>query len=161
MTAPEGAQLSQVLSEARTGGSFPAGCVTSFAMLDGRVTSIDGVVPGGDDEAWQLRLDRGSQVPAGEQPVRFGETISLRLGVFPSSGAALATREGPIGPAGATGPRGKPGAKRGPSRKAQGSLQGSPASLGQAPRALRNPAPAPPPQPLEYAAGTNESVMED
>jgi hypothetical protein len=117
VTAPEGAQLSQVLNEARAGGSFPAGCVTSFSMLDGRIVSIDGVAAAGEDEAWLLRLDRGSQVLAGEQPVRFGETISLRLGAPPASGAAVATREGPVGPAGATGPASKRGAKGGPGRK--------------------------------------------
>ncbi len=117
VTAPEGAQLSQVLNEARAGGSFPAGCVTSFSMLDGHLTSIDGIAPAGEDEAWLLRLDRGSQVLAGEQPVSFGETISLRLGAAPSSGAALATREGPVGPAGATGPAGKRGAEGRPARK--------------------------------------------
>jgi hypothetical protein len=117
VTAPDGAPLSQVLNEARTGGSFPAGCVSSFAMLDGRITAIDGVAPAGEDEVWLLRLDRGGQVPAGEQPVRFGETISLRLGASSSSSTSLATREGPVGSPGAAGPRGKPGAKRGPGRK--------------------------------------------
>lgn len=112
VTAPDGAPLSQVLNEARTGGSFPAGCVSSFGMLDGRITTIDGVAPAGEDEAWLLRLDRGGQVPAGEQPVRFGETISLRLGTPPAQGAALAAREGAAGPPGAIGPRGKSGAKK-------------------------------------------------
>jgi hypothetical protein len=109
--APDGAPLSQVLNEARTGGSFPAGCVSSFAMLAGRIVAIDGVAPAGEDEAWLLRLDRGGQVPAGEQPVRFGETISLRLGTPPAQGAVLPAREGPAGPPGAIGPRGKSGAK--------------------------------------------------
>jgi len=121
VTAPEGAQLGQVLSEARAGGSFPAGCVTSFSMLDGRVTSIDGVAPEGEDEAWLLRLDHGSQTIAGEQPVRFGEAISLRLGASPSSSAsAVAPKEGPAGPAGATGPNGRPAAKRGHGHKVRG-----------------------------------------
>lgn len=111
VTAPDGAPLSQVLSEARAGGSFPAGCVTSFGMLGGRITAIDGVAPAGEDEAWLLRLDRGSQVLAGEQPVRFGETISLRLGTPPAQGAPPAAPVGPASPPGAIGPRGKSGAK--------------------------------------------------
>jgi hypothetical protein len=86
--------------------------VSSFAMLDGRVVAIDGVAPAGEDEAWLLRLDRAGQVPAGEQPVRFGETISLRLGTPPAQGAALPAREGAAGPPGAIGPRGKSGAKK-------------------------------------------------
>jgi hypothetical protein len=118
VTAPEGAPLSQVLNEAQAGGSFPAGCVTSFAMLDGRIVAIDGVAPAGEDEAWLVRLDRGGQAPAGEQPVRFGETISLRLGTAPSSpGAASSASVGPGGPSGATGPRGKRGARGGPDHR--------------------------------------------
>ncbi len=117
VTAPDGAPLSQVLSEARAGGSSPAGCVSSFGMLDGRITALDGVVPDGEDEAWLLRLDRGSQVPAGEQPVRFGETISLHIGALSSTAAAVTTGKGPVGSPGATGPRGKRGVKRGPGHK--------------------------------------------
>lgn len=116
VTAPEGAPLSQVLNEARTGGSFPGGCVTSFSMLDGRITAIDGVAPAGEDEAWLLRLDRGPQVAAGEQPVRFGDAISLRLGAAPSPGVASAPQNAPVGPTGVTGPRGKRGAKGRPGR---------------------------------------------
>jgi hypothetical protein len=113
VTAPEGAQLSQVLNEARVGGSFPAGCVTSFSMLGGRITSIDGVAPAGEDEAWLLRLDRGSEVSAGEQPVRFGEVISLRLGKNPGSGQGLTGPSGQAGKAGDPGVRGKPGRNAG------------------------------------------------
>jgi hypothetical protein len=115
VTAPEGAQLSQVLNEARTGGSVPTGCVTSFSMLDGHVTAIDGVAPAGEDEAWLLRLDRGSQVAAGEQPVRFGEVVSLRLGAAPlSADAGTGSRQAP---AGAPGPQGERGPKGRPARK--------------------------------------------
>jgi hypothetical protein len=116
VVAPEGAQLSQVLAAARLGGAFPAGCVTSFSMLDHRITAIDGVTPAGADEAWLLRLDRGSQVIAEEQPVRFGEVVSLRLGAAPpSSAAAAGSREAPVGvpgPQGKRGPKGKPARKR-------------------------------------------------
>jgi hypothetical protein len=131
VSAPNGAPLSQVLNEARTGGSFPSGCVSSFGMLDGRITAIDGVAPDGEDEAWLVRLDRGSQVPAGEQPVRFGETISLRLGALPSTVAAVITREGPAGPSGATGPRGKRGAKREPGQKGRGRCRAKRRRLGK------------------------------
>jgi hypothetical protein len=112
VTAPDGAPLSQVLDEAQAGGAFPAGCVSSFGMLAGRITAIDGVAPAGEGEAWLLRLDRGSLVIAGEQPVRFGETISLHIGTLPSTVAAVATREGPAGPPGPTGLRGRRGAQR-------------------------------------------------
>jgi hypothetical protein len=117
VTAPDGAQLSQVLNEARNGGSFPAGCVTSFSMLDGRIASIDGVAPAGEDEAWLLRLDRGSQMPAGEQPVRFGETIALRLGAPPSPETASAPQGIAAGAAGVAGPQGKRGPKGNPGHK--------------------------------------------
>jgi hypothetical protein len=120
VTAPDGAPLSQVLNEARTGGAVPAGCVSSFGMLDGRIAAIDGVAPAGEDEAWLLRLDHGSQVIAGEQPVRFGETISLRIGASPSTVAAVTTREGPAGPSGAPGPRGKRGAQHRAGHKGRG-----------------------------------------
>jgi hypothetical protein len=114
VAAPEGAPLSQVLSEAKAGGSFPAGCVTSLSMLDGRLTSLDGVPPAGEDEAWLLRLDRHAEEIAGEQPVGFGETIALRIGKRPAVGrdqAAVPGQDGPAGKTGDPGPRGKHGEK--------------------------------------------------
>jgi hypothetical protein len=117
VTAPQGAKLSDVLAEARSGASYPAGCVTSFGLLDGRLTALDGVAPAGEDEAWLLRLDRGPQVRAGEQPVHFGEVISLRLGTPPGPDAS---NQGPAGAVGAPGPSGKPGAKGRPGRHARG-----------------------------------------
>ncbi len=120
VTAPQGAKLTDVLNEARSGGSYPAGCVTSFGLLDGQLTAIDGVFPAGQDEAWLLRLDRGPQTVAAEQPVRFGETVSLSLGKQPAGGqdqAGPAGQGGPAGKAGDPGPRGKNGAKGRPGRK--------------------------------------------
>lgn len=105
VTAPAGAPLSQVL-EAAKAGSHPAGCVTSLAIADGQVDSIDGVAPGSQDEAWLARLDRGSQALAGEQPVGFGDLISLRLGQSPTASQGAT---GPVGSAGAAGPAGPAG----------------------------------------------------
>jgi hypothetical protein len=123
VNAPNGAPLSQVLNEAGSGNSFPAGCVTSFSMAAGRVVSIDGVAPAGEDEAWLLRLDRGSQLPAGEQPVRFGEAISLSLGVPPSIGSVSAPQEAPAGSAGTSGPRGANGPEGVPGRRGRASCR--------------------------------------
>jgi hypothetical protein len=123
VTAAAGAPLGQVLAAAEATSS-PAGCVTSFGLAGGETTSIDGVSPEGQDEAWLLRLDRGSQAVAGEQPVGFGEMISLRLGARPSqSGTAAAPNPGKAGPAGPQGwrgwrgPRGRPGRNAGISCK--------------------------------------------
>jgi hypothetical protein len=121
VTAPEGAPLSQLLAAAKTGAE-PAGCVTSFSLAGGLVTSIDGVAAANQDEAWLLRLDRGSETLAGEQPVGFGAVIALRLGTTPSS---LRGPSGPTGPGGAAGGAGDPGlhGKRGargkPGRRAR------------------------------------------
>lgn len=115
VTAPVGATLIQVLNEAKA-SSYPAGCVSSLAIAGGEVVSVDGVSPEGGDEAWLARLDRGAKVVAGEQPVGFGEAISLWLGERPvdaSSGAAAAA-----GPTGETGLRGKRGPKGKPGRNA-------------------------------------------
>jgi hypothetical protein len=123
VTAPAGAPLTQVLSEAE-GGSYPAGCVTSFEAAGGLVKSIDGAAPSNQDEAWLLRLDRGSEAPAGEQPVGFGEAISLRLGEprksagGPAGAAGLAGAAGPAGKAGEPGARGRRGPRGRPGRNA-------------------------------------------
>jgi hypothetical protein len=126
VTAPAGASLAQVLAAAE-GSSRPQGCVTSFGLAGGEVTAIDGVSPEGQDEAWLLRLDRGPQAVAGEQPVGFGDVVSLRFGARPSqSGTAAAAspgKTGPAGPQGWRGPRGlrgKPGRNAGISCRAHG-----------------------------------------
>ena len=104
VTAPVGAPLSEVLAAARA-GSRPAGCVTSFSVAAGAVTEVDGVAPEGDDEAWLARLGRGAAASAGEQPVGFGDTISLWRGPRPPASAAGASADssGQPGPAGQTG----------------------------------------------------------
>lgn len=129
VTAPAGAALPEVLSAAED-GSHPSGCVTSFALDGGRLASLDGVTPEAEDEAWLLRLDRRAEVVAGEQPVGFGEMISLRIGRSPSAdqgptgagGAAGANgatgQAGTKGRQGKTGPRGRRGAKGRPGRNA-------------------------------------------
>jgi hypothetical protein len=111
VTTPTGAPLTQVL-EAAEGGSRPAGCVTALSVLDGRVASIDGVAPEGEDEAWLARLDRGSRAVAAGQPVGFGDLISLRIGQGVADSANVpgpAGAAGPTGPPGRRGPRGRPG----------------------------------------------------
>jgi Prenyltransferase and squalene oxidase repeat len=120
VTAPAGAALSAVLAAAKA-DSAPAGCVTSFALSEGKVTAIDGVGPADQDEAWLARLDRGAAAPAGEQPVGFGDLVALRIGT-PAGGQGSAGPAGPAGDdgaAGATGAAGKDGApgprgRRGP-----------------------------------------------
>lgn len=124
VTAPAEALLPAVLDAAKA-AAVPAGCISSFSLSGGQVAAIDGVAPDGQDEAWLLRLDRGPETVAGEQPVGFGETISLRLGTAPSSlkgpaGAAGSTGSGgAAGPAGAPSPRGKRGGKGRPGRNAR------------------------------------------
>ena len=127
VTAPVGTPLAQVLDAAKA-GAIPAGCVTSFSTVDGQIVSIDGVAPAGQDEAWLLRLDRGAETVAGEQPVGFGDVISLRLGKSPSSGQGPTGQAGPTGQdgaagtagkAGGPGPRGRHGAKGRPGRNAR------------------------------------------
>jgi hypothetical protein len=115
VTAPVGAPLTQVLNAAKA-SSYPAGCVTSLSVVGGQVASIDGVAPKGQDEAWLARLDRGAQSQAGEQPVGFGDLISLRIGPSRAGGGGGATGPtgpagvpGPAGPRGKSGPRGRPG----------------------------------------------------
>jgi hypothetical protein len=118
VTAAAGASLAQVLAAAE-GSSRPQGCVTSFGLAGGEVAAIDGVFPEGQDEAWLLRLDRGPQSVAGEQPVGFGDVVSLRLGARPSqSGTAAAPSPGKAGPAGPQGWRGPRGLRGRPGRNA-------------------------------------------
>jgi hypothetical protein len=114
VTAPVGAPLSEVLAAAKP-DSRPAGCVTSFSVSGGEVTEVDGVAPEGDDEAWLTRLDRGAAAVAGQQPVGFGDTISLWRGPRPPAAAGVSVslpgKPGPAGQPGLTGKRGKRGAR--------------------------------------------------
>jgi hypothetical protein len=120
VTAPVGAPLTQVLTAAKT-SSHPASCVTSLSVAGGRIVSLNGAAPANQDEAWLLRLDRGAEAPAGEQPVGFGDVISLRLGE-PRGGSEPTTAPqgaaGDAGAVGAPGQRGRRGAKGRPGRNA-------------------------------------------
>jgi hypothetical protein len=110
VSAPSGASLTALL-EAAHASSNPAGCVTSLAVEGGKVVALDGVAAPNADEAWLARLDRGNAVPAAEQPVGFGDLVSLWIGA-PPAGSSGGTVPGPAGPAGATGapgPAGHPG----------------------------------------------------
>lgn len=115
VTAPAEAPLFEVLDAARA-SSLPASCVTSFAVSGGEVVSIDGVSPEGEDEAWLVRLDRGAQAVAGEQPIGFGEVISLRVGARPSATDAVAASRGKEGLAGPQGWPGRRGLRGRPGR---------------------------------------------
>jgi hypothetical protein len=115
VTAPSGAPLTDVLAAAEA-ASRPAGCVTSFSVGDGEVESIDGAFPAGEDEAWLLRLDRGAAAVAADQPVGFGQAISLRLGQRPAGAGGSTGPQGPTGSPGSAGPTGQPG-RRGPKGK--------------------------------------------
>ncbi len=110
VTAPAGAPLVEVL-EAAKASSHPAGCVTSLAVANGKVESIDGVSPAGADEAWLARLDRGARAVAGTQTVGFGDLISLRIGELPAGdpNAAALGAKGKRGLRGKRGPKGRPG----------------------------------------------------
>jgi len=119
VTAAAGAPLTAVLSAAEA-AAVPAGCIASFSVASGQIGAIDGVAPAGEDEAWLLRLDRRAEVPAGEQPVGFGETIALRLGKPATAGqsqAGPAGQSGPVGKPGDPGPSGKHGRKGRPGRR--------------------------------------------
>jgi hypothetical protein len=113
VTATVGAPLAEVLAAAED-TSYPAGCVISFELAGGHLQSLDGVTPENADEAWMLRLDRGAAAIAGEQPVGFGDVVSLRLGDVSSGGGGgpqgPAGPTGPAGPSGSTGPAGSSGA---------------------------------------------------
>ncbi len=122
VTAPAGAALTGVLAAAEA-SSQPAGCVASFAVADGEVVAVNGVSPENEDEAWLLRLDRGAEAVAGEQPVGFGDVVSLRLGESPSSRQGPAGAAGATGAAGSAGLAGKPGAK---GRRGERGPQGRP-----------------------------------
>jgi hypothetical protein len=118
VTAPAEAPLTEVLA-AGEATSYPAGCISSLALAGGKVSSINGVAPANEDEAWLTRLDRGGIAIAASQPVGFGDTVSLRLGAKPSvpqgaPGGAAAS----VGPPGPRGRRGKRGHRGRPGRNA-------------------------------------------
>jgi hypothetical protein len=117
VTAPVGATVADLLLAAKASG-LPAGCITSVAVEGGVVTAIDGVEAANADGAWLVRLDRGKAAVAGQQPVGFGDLVSLRRGAEPaaaqvvtgpSGGAGSAGAPGPVGKEGTRGRRGKPG----------------------------------------------------
>lgn len=117
--APAGAPLTDVLAAAEA-ESLPAGCVTSLSVSSGEVAEINGVGPENADEAWLARLDRGAAAVAGQQPVGFGDLVTLRIGASPGGSSAgppgsagAQGSPGPQGAAGEAGPRGLRG-KRGP-----------------------------------------------
>lgn len=111
--APVGAALPAVLAAARAASS-PAGCVSSFEVEAGKVIAINGVAAENQDQAWLLRLDRGTEALAGHQPVGFGDVVSLRLGINPGTQqgpAGMPGQPGAAGVSGAPGPAGAPGAR--------------------------------------------------
>jgi hypothetical protein len=115
--APVGASLREVLADAaaETFPAYPAGCVRSFTYEGDALASLNGKGPEDADQSWLARLDRGSEVVAGEGPVPFGDVIALRVGATPASGSAgggepVVGPQGPAGAAGAVGPRGATGA---------------------------------------------------
>jgi hypothetical protein len=109
---PSGASLRELLgdAEAETFPTYPAGCVRSFTYEGARLVSLNGQGPENADQSWVLRLDRGNEAVAGEQPVPFGDVISLRVGATPASAASGAGSQGPAGETGSPGPQGSPGA---------------------------------------------------
>jgi Prenyltransferase and squalene oxidase repeat len=108
VTAPVGAPLTQVLAAAEA-SSIPAGCVRSFTTAGGQVASINGVGPENADEAWLLRLDRGAAALAAQQPVGFGDVVSLRIGENPTKREGATGAAGKAGEPGALGKRGRKG----------------------------------------------------
>ena len=108
VTAPSGAPLTALL-EAAQAGSNPAGCVESLSIAGGQVVALDGVAAPNADEAWLARMDGGAAALAGEQPVAFGDLVSLWIGTPPAGGSGDGTA-GPAGATGATGPAGATGA---------------------------------------------------
>lgn len=106
VTAPVGASVQALLEAGRTNAT-PAGCISSVEFSGGVVSSLDGVTPEGGDEAWLVRLDRGSAGIAGPQAVGFGDAVALWVGSAASGGGTAPA--GPTGPVGATGPAGPQG----------------------------------------------------
>jgi hypothetical protein len=108
-----GESLRQLLTEAqaRTFPSYPEGCVRSVSYEGGKLASLNGQAPEDADQSWVLRLDRGAEAVAAEQPVPFGAVVSLRVGATPAAaGSGTQGPEGTTGPAGPAGPSGATGA---------------------------------------------------
>lgn len=108
VTAPVGAPLAEVLAAGRD-DSLPAGCVTSFSFSGGAISEIDGVAPEAGGESWLVRLDRGVAAVAADQPVGFGQVVSLWRGPAPPVAPAGEAPASPAGQPGSTGPPGKRG----------------------------------------------------
>jgi hypothetical protein len=133
VTAPVGAPLGDLLSAAQA-SSTPPGCVNSFALSAGQVTAINGVSPENEDESWLLRLDRGAAAVAGQQPVGFGQIVSLRIGTTPPAPPTAKPDTGaaaPSGPPGPQGARGKRGPKGRPGRNATIACKGKRSKSGK------------------------------
>jgi Collagen triple helix repeat (20 copies) len=109
---PSGASLRTLLTDAQATAfpSYPEGCVRSFTYEGSKLATLNGQGPENADQSWVLRLDRGNEAVAGEQPVPFGDVIGLRVGATPVS--TVVGPQGPEGATGATGPTGATGATR-------------------------------------------------
>jgi hypothetical protein len=107
---PSGASLRTLLTDAQATAfpSYPEGCVRSFTYEGSKLATLNGQGPENADQSWVLRLDRGNEAVAGEQPVPFGDVIGLRVAATPVS--TVVGPQGPEGAAGATGPTGATGA---------------------------------------------------
>jgi Collagen triple helix repeat (20 copies) len=104
---PSGAPLRTLLTDAQaeTFPSYPEGCVGSVSYEGSKLATLNGQGLENADQSWVLRLDRGNEAVAGEQPVPFGAVIGLRVAATPVS-----TVVGPIGQTGESGPQGPAGA---------------------------------------------------
>jgi hypothetical protein len=116
---PNGASLRTLLTDAQAEAfpSYPEGCVGSVSYEGSKLATLDGQGPENADQSWVLRLDRGNEAVAGEQPVPFGAVIGLRVAatpvstvVGPQGSSGESGPQGPAGTAGATGPAGPTGA---------------------------------------------------
>jgi len=135
--APAGATLPEVLAAAQAASS-PAGCVRSFAVEGGAVIAINGIQAENQDQAWLLRLDRGAEAVAAQQPVGFGNVVSLRLGVNPSTQQGPAGAPGLPGAPGAGGPAGSAGASGKAGKKGKTGAKGPKGERGPRGRPGRN-----------------------
>ena len=133
MIAPAGAALPSVLAAARPPPARPAASPRSRSRTASRRDQRG--LPENEDQAWLLRLDRGAEAVAGEQPVGFGDVVSLRLGESPApvrarpgagagatgapGSAGTPGAPGKIGETGAGGPQGERGPRGRPGRNAE------------------------------------------
>jgi hypothetical protein len=115
VTAPSAAPLTEVLAAAKA-ASYPPGCVRELAVSGGEVDAIDGIEPENADESWLARLDRGPVAAAGQQPVGFGDVISLHRGLTPVGTQVVTGPAGAAGPTGQAGRAGKRGARGRPGK---------------------------------------------